>query len=259
MEFETEETNCEETPSQLSPSNVPTSLENEEDILPSTTHEPQSPKVTQRKVQKKKLKGKERGDPALYPSSVAVVREVYDGDNAYEFFERELEWALEACAPAIVIEPSRLGDETARWIAVGNCLHKGGVIVGAACIVAGTLWPNYPVLYIPPGVCSLLCTSLYTFSWSPDPCCKYQVETDPKALANILPLHLLSSSGWITKSEGLPSSSSSSSSSSSHRYPLSSSPVVLVRKDDSRRKILHSTVTLCAVLVCTYQLYSMRK
>ncbi|XP_071450876.1 transmembrane protein 11, mitochondrial [Hetaerina americana] len=250
---------------------VPESGENEEELDGIKTQSRQSPpalstdRVSKRKTQRKKGKGKERTGYALpNPTSVVVVREVYDGEQAHEFFERELEWALEAGAPAIVVEPSRLGDETARWIAVGNCLHKGGVIAGAASLIAGTLWPCRPVLYIPSCICSALCTSLYMFSWCPDPCCKYQVETDPKQLANILPLHLLSTSstppGWVGRPDGPPSSSSSSSSTSSmHRYPVSTSPVVLVRRDDSRRKVLHSTATLCAVLLCAYRLYYTRK
>lgn len=33
------------------------------------------------------------------------------------------------------------------------------------------------------------------------------------------------------------------------------SPVVLVRKDDTRRKILHCTVSLTAAALCVYKLY----
>ncbi|XP_046398928.1 transmembrane protein 11, mitochondrial [Ischnura elegans] len=255
------------------PLNIPESGDNEDENYGIRTQSQQSTptvppeRASKRKVQRKKGKGRERtGYDLPNPTSVAVVREVYDGEHAHEFFERELEWALEAGAPAIVVEPSRLGDETARWIAVGNCLHKGGVIAGAASLIAGTLWPSRPVLYIPSCICSALCTSLYMFSWCPDPCCKYQVETDPRQLANILPLHLLSTSstppGWVGRHphDGPPSSSSSSSSSSSmHRFPTSTSPVVLVRKDDSRRKVLHSTVALCAILLCAYRLYYSRK
>ena len=70
-------------------------------------------------------------------SNVAIIREVYDSENAHETFEYELERALESECSLIVIEPSKLGDETSRWIAVGNCLHKTAALSGLAAIVTG--------------------------------------------------------------------------------------------------------------------------
>lgn len=72
-----------------------------------------------------------------HSAEIAVIREIYDGENAQERFELELERALEAAVPVIIIEPVRLGDETARWIAVGNCLHKTAVLGGLGSIIAG--------------------------------------------------------------------------------------------------------------------------
>jgi Mitochondrial morphogenesis regulator len=66
-----------------------------------------------------------------------VVREVYEGENAFETFEKELDKALYAKVDYIIIEPTRLGDETGRWITVGNCLHKTAVISGLASIATG--------------------------------------------------------------------------------------------------------------------------
>lgn len=74
-----------------------------------------------------------------HSTEIAVIREVYDGENAQERFELELERALEAAVPVIVIEPVRLGDETARWISVGNCLHKTAVLAGLGSIITGSL------------------------------------------------------------------------------------------------------------------------
>lgn len=71
--------------------------------------------------------------------SVAIIREVYDSENAHETFEYELERALESECSLIVIEPSKLGDETSRWIAVGNCLHKTAALSGLAAIITGLL------------------------------------------------------------------------------------------------------------------------
>lgn len=56
--------------------------------------------------------------------SVVIIREVYDSENANEIFEQQLEQALVNSVDTIIIEPYKLGDETSRWIAVGNCLHK---------------------------------------------------------------------------------------------------------------------------------------
>lgn len=49
----------------------------------------------------------------------------------------ELERALDAKCAVIVIEPTQLGDETARWISVGNCLHKTAVISGFGALLSG--------------------------------------------------------------------------------------------------------------------------
>lgn len=68
---------------------------------------------------------------------VAIIREVYDGENAHESFEYELERALESECQLIVIEPSKLGDETSRWISVGNCLHKTAALSGVTAILTG--------------------------------------------------------------------------------------------------------------------------
>ena len=134
-----------------------------------------------------------------HSTEIAVIREIYDGENAQERFELELERALEAAVPVIVIEPVRLGDETARWIAVGNCLHKTSVLAGLGSVLSGICFKrvllylfkivflnihrllgifcdNRPYLYTPLGLLSLFCTGLYTASWQFDPCCKYQVS-----------------------------------------------------------------------------------
>lgn len=80
------------------------------------------------------------------PEEAAVIREVYDNENAHDVFAEELERALDASAPVIVIEPHRLGDETARWIAVGNCLHKTAVITGIGAVASGN-WLCYQYFF----------------------------------------------------------------------------------------------------------------
>lgn len=108
-------------------------------------------------------------------TTIQVIREVYEGDE-HERFEAELEKALEAKVNYIIIEPQRLGDETARWITVGNCLHKTAVFSGIASIVCGSLWPERPVFSSPLCAVSIFCTGLYTISWNVDYCCQYQVR-----------------------------------------------------------------------------------
>lgn len=107
--------------------------------------------------------------------TIQVIREVYEGDEQ-ETFETELEKALESKVNYIIIEPQRLGDETARWITVGNCLHKTAVLSGLASIVCGSVWSNRPVFSSPLCAVSIFCAGLYTVSWNVDYCCQYQVD-----------------------------------------------------------------------------------
>lgn len=73
-------------------------------------------------------------------NSVTIIREIYDGEYPDEAFERELDLALEAGFEAIIIEPARLGEETARWIQVGNCLHKCTILFGLSSICLSKFW-----------------------------------------------------------------------------------------------------------------------
>ncbi len=160
-----------------------------------------------------------------------IVHEIYNGENAQEQFEYELEQALEAQYRYIVIEPTRIGDETARWVAVGNCLHKSAVLAGATCLLTPLALPADYSRYValPAGALSLACAALYSISWQFDPCCKYQVEYDSQKLSR-LPLHTLTSS----------------------------SPVVLVRRDDVHRKTAqHDSVGGPGVL-CQEDLWTVR-
>jgi len=149
---------------------------------------------------------------------VYTIREIYDSENAYENFEQQLERCLAQEYQIIVVEPFKLGDETARWIAVGNWLHKTAVISGFGSLIASFVWPKAHFLTGSLTLLTTLCTGLYSLSWQFDPCCKYQVESDPKQLDQ-LALQSLNST----------------------------SPVVLVRRDDTRRKVLHTAVTLACL------------
>ncbi|XP_015359005.2 transmembrane protein 11, mitochondrial [Marmota marmota marmota] len=167
---------------------------------------------------------------SLSATDCYIVHEIYNGENAQDQFEYELEQALEAQYKYIVIEPTRIGDETARWITVGNCLHKTTVLAGTACLFTPLALPLDYSHYIslPAGALSLACCTLYGISWQFDPCCKYQVEYDAYKLSR-LPLHTLTSS----------------------------TPVVLVRKDDLHRKRLHNTIALAALVYCVKKIYEL--
>ena len=49
---------------------------------------------------------------SLSATDCYIVHEIYNGENAQDQFEYELEQALEAQYKYIVIEPTRIGDET---------------------------------------------------------------------------------------------------------------------------------------------------
>ncbi|CAH1183525.1 unnamed protein product [Phaedon cochleariae] len=167
------------------------------------------------------------GDRALHSTNIALIREVYDSEYSPHCFSMELEKALDSHCSYIVIEPTQLGDETARWISFGNYLHKTAVISGLTSIISGLAWPDNFAPQAPLSILSTLCTGLYTASWQFDHCVKYQVERDPRKLARLPILGALTAA----------------------------SPVVLVRKDDTKRKILHCTVSLAAAGLCIYRLY----
>lgn len=126
----------------------------------------------------------------------------------------------------IVIEPSKLGNETEKWIAIGNFLHKSSVVSGLGCLLTGICWPDRGFLYFPLGFLSTICAGVYTVSWQFDPCCKYQVERDTLRLQR-LPLHSLTTS----------------------------IPVVLVRRSDFSRKILHSAISVTSLTFCAWRWY----
>ncbi|XP_043936676.1 transmembrane protein 11-A, mitochondrial-like [Protopterus annectens] len=167
---------------------------------------------------------------SVSPLDCYIIHEVYDGELTHEQFEYELESALEHQYRYIVIEPARLGDETARWISVGNCLHRTAILTGTMCLLSPfTLPTDYSCwLGLPTGMVSIVCATLYKVSWEPDPCCKYQVEYNACELSR-LPLSTL----------------------------RTSAPVVLVRRDDTSRKRLHNVIAMTALAYCLRKLFEL--
>ncbi|KAG7307607.1 hypothetical protein JYU34_007829 [Plutella xylostella] len=184
--------------------------------------------TTQLSFTKSKMAADE-SDSDLKRSSVAIIREVYDSENAHIKFEMELERALEAGVSVIVIEPEPLGEETARWIFIGNVLHQASVYSGLISLAAGVTCNS--LVCAPFGVVSVLCAGCYTVSWQWDPCCKYQEEKNRRHLSTLPILSELTSA----------------------------SPVVLVRTENKRKILLHSTVSIAAVALCLWKVYKIFK
>ncbi|XP_038119327.1 transmembrane protein 11 homolog, mitochondrial isoform X1 [Culex quinquefasciatus] len=165
----------------------------------------------------------------LKSPTVHVIREVYETENAHETFELELDKALYAKADYIIIEPTRLGEETGRWIAVGNCLHKTALVSGVASVAAGLIWRDRLLFCAPLCAVSLFCTGLYTISWSYDPCVKYQVEKNPKSLSKVPNVNDFSS------------------------------PIVLVYSSNTYSKYSHRIVTVLAGSYVAWRIYQIFK
>ena len=143
--------------------------------------------------------------------------------------ETELEEALEKGYNIIVIEPRLVGDEVIRWIKFGNFLHKSAVLASIGSLILLPTLPRHLTLYIslPLGVFGITCATLYNVSWQFDPCCKYQVDWQGKELSDI-PSHELTAT----------------------------SPVVLVRRNDIYRKILHSSLAFIVFGYITWKWYT---
>ncbi|KAL1426985.1 hypothetical protein MTO96_003280 [Rhipicephalus appendiculatus] len=68
-----------------------------------------------------------------------IIHELYEGENSHEAFELDFDRALEAGPASIIVEPRRLGEETARWIALGNCLHQTSLLSGIGSLATTLL------------------------------------------------------------------------------------------------------------------------
>ncbi|CAG2162215.1 unnamed protein product [Oppiella nova] len=114
-------------------------------------------------------------------NGVALIRELFDGTD--DLLDTELERALENGIQTIVIEAHRLGEETARWISIGNCLNKTSVVTGIGSILAGIIWPEKRSTQCCLTGVSLLTNGIHYLSWQMDECEHYRVETDVHKIA----------------------------------------------------------------------------
>ena len=144
--------------------------------------------------------------------------------------EKELEVVLEREYQLIVIEPRLLGDHVIRWIKAGNFLHKSSVISNLGALVTIPFVPKHilPYIVLPLGGYGILCTIAYNVSWHRDPCCKYQVDWEGQELSRV-----------------------------PGRELSTRSPVILVRRNDIFRVVLHSSLSLFVASCLCWKLYSL--
>lgn len=206
-------------------------------------------------------------------TTTQVIREIYEGDE-HDTFEVELEKALESKTKYIIIEPQRLGDETARWIRVGNCLHKTAVLSGLTSIVCATVVPERLILCGPFCAVSVFCTGLYTISWNVDCCCQYQVNVvllkNSQKKFRFWPFHVFFSHWqiFVIKTlrcfvhSALTNTQVETDPKKLEKIPdfqNFSSPVALTYTKNTRTKYLHRSVTLLAATFCAWRLYEAYK
>ncbi len=141
----------------------------------------------------------------------------------------QFENALEQEFTLIVVEPVGLGNESIRWIKVGNFLHKSAVITSIMTLCVSPLISTHISLFttFPLGIMGISSAVLYNISWQYDPCCKYQVDYRGKEVTRI-PSHDIHSP----------------------------SPVVLVRRNDKYRKVLHNSLSLVVLGYMGWKLYN---
>ncbi|EUB62757.1 Transmembrane protein [Echinococcus granulosus] len=225
----------------------------------------------------------------------AVIRAVYEHRYSPEDFVRELDFVLEKNVNVVIIEPDDLGEVTWRWIHTGNWLHKTAVISGLAAI-AGTLlaflYENRAESIVKASLISVPCgisrsllpsvffglvsatsSSLYALFWQWDPCAKYQVAQS----LSVLPACVVAAASGSSSVHPSPASSTESSLNPhderqrgrchncsydcavAEAGELGQRPVVLIRRDDFYRKVLHNTVSVGAVLCVGLAVYRWRR
>ncbi|EDQ87887.1 uncharacterized protein MONBRDRAFT_26931 [Monosiga brevicollis MX1] len=135
-----------------------------------------------------------------------------------ELQDAALERFMASKVSVIVIEDNQLSGRVASSIQVGNLMHKTAVLASLGCLVGGAMHAPLKTVLLPLGGLGLLCGISYDLGWQDDPMAAYQVLKRPDApeLTSVqLPAHL-------------------------------DDFTVLVRRDDSVRRVLHNTLMLAA-------------
>jgi len=205
---------------------------------------------------------------------MAVIKEVY-GENtsgsdattvatSRELSEMELEKALAAGCKSIVIESSALGDETARWIRVGNSIHCTVIVTGACAFVTGLLQPEMPLLPLPLGLSSCFLASLYYVSWQFDPCCQYQVEEKKKVSSSSTSAAEAPAAAAAAAAAATTAAAAANKGKTDDTAAAASanpSPVVLIKAGDTHvrnRVIVQSVVAISSLAFCLWRFISVR-
>jgi hypothetical protein len=70
---------------------------------------------------------------------------------------------------------------------VGDCLHRTTLWLGAISWL-----PLSPYVQIPSALVSLTAFTVYSLSWTSDPCCGYTIEQDQVLIPLVVTLHVRS-------------------------------------------------------------------
>ena len=172
----------------------------------------------------------------LDPSQYKVIHSLEEDDvepgssggGAAPTLECQFEDAVEKGFQLVIVEPPGLGDNCIRWIRAGNFLHKAAVLSAIGTLIATPFVPRKISFFttFPLGVFSIGCAGMYGVSWQFDPCCKYQVDYKGQELTKV-PSHDIHTS----------------------------SPVILVRRNDRFRKILHNSLSFAVAGYLGWILY----
>ena len=160
-----------------------------------------------------------------------MIREItfHERIDTQSVLESELDLALESKSDMIVIEPNRLGEETLRWIQLGDCLSRTCIVSGFSSVVCCVLWEDKPYFYTPLTGLSIFCASFYEVSWRPDPCsCYRQAKDDEDEVQD--------------KAQNI--------------SPVTSKIILIRRQEDNKTKsIIHSTIAIISLSFSVWKLY----
>lgn len=159
-----------------------------------------------------------------------IIRDVYEDKSTPEKFEAQLDKAFRGKENIILIEPVKLGGEIKQFIVLGNRFHKSAVLCGLGSLVAMASLPSEKshLVSLPLAVTGWFCTAVYDLTWQFDPCSKYQLLRD-KSKLNLNVIGKLNST----------------------------SALVIERKDDRVRKILHNALSIATLMYFSWKYYSL--
>ncbi|KFD45014.1 hypothetical protein M514_14109 [Trichuris suis] len=124
--------------------------------------------------------------PVITPQ-IIIIDDIFPRDNNFDSFNAmvQLDKALEEKCPIIVIEPKTLGEQTSRWIEIGNMLHRSSVLLSIGSILAVFSYPKASKVWSSTCSAAAICLLFYWFGWSSDPCSHYRLETDLDKVAKL--------------------------------------------------------------------------